>query len=176
MADVINRETLEVRRSVNASEYPYADWLILRQKNINREPADIPLEYCEIIGDEIAEVSPTDRQIIDAQKIEAAREAKKEQLTEQFTAAFDTHYTPDAQRALLSLLDIARSTNNAEMAEHIQKVQVWQIAGTALLFAAHDAVDAAPPAGIDAVGINLDDWEATDPKISIRELGDINGE
>ena len=176
MADVIRRKTLEVRRSVNASEYPYSDWLILRQKNINREPADIPLEYCEIIGDELTEVSPTDRQIIAAQKIETARENKKEQLTEQFTAAFNAHYTPGAQRALLSLLDIARSTNNAEMAEHIQKVQAWQIAGTALLFAAHDAVDEAISAEIDTVAINIEDWEATDPKISIRQLGATNGE
>ena len=172
MADVIHRETMEVRRSVNLAEYSLTDWLILKLKQIDREPKDTPLKFCEIIGEDIVEVSPADRQIIEAEELAAAKADKIEELTSQFVDTFDAHYSPSVQSDLLSMLDESRRANDAEMAEHIHKVQQWKNAGKPLLWAAHDEVAAAENAEqIAAVKMDLADWENTDPKISIRELG-----
>jgi len=167
MADVIHRETLEYRRSVNTPEYDPGEWLI------NPAIPECPPEYWEVSGDEVIECSPTDRLIIDAQKLDAAKVAKADQITAEFTDALASRYSADVQRDLLSMLDEARQNNNAEMAEHIQKVQIWKNAGKLILWEAHDAVAAAESlVDVAAVSIDLTDWLYTDPQISLREIGE----
>ena len=74
MANVLNRSTLEYRKSVNTPEYDPAQWLI--------NPA-LPLcerKYWKILEDFVFEMTAAEKAVVDVAELDAAKAAKREEL------------------------------------------------------------------------------------------------
>jgi len=74
MADVLNRATRELRRSVNTPEYPAEDWII----NPDLSAVEgYPAKYWLIDGDTVSLMDEAARAAVDEAEAAAAVEARK---------------------------------------------------------------------------------------------------
>lgn len=72
MAVVLHRTTRQLLRSVNTPDYPEADWIINPDL---RAVAGFASKYWIITGDDVSLMSQAQRDAVDADEIEAARDA-----------------------------------------------------------------------------------------------------
>ena len=62
MADVLNRWTKELRRSVNTPDFPPADWI---ENPDLSAVANVPWRYWKIVGDSVVEMTDAEKAIVD---------------------------------------------------------------------------------------------------------------
>ena len=167
MATVVNRETLEVRLSVNTPDYDPADWLI------NPAIPDAPVRHWEIVGDSLGLKDAAGIAEADAEYLIQQRQAHKDYLVEEFNAVLDARYAPSSQRFMIKMMSDAEAGGLDSRHEYLESLWVWIQAGVAILLATHQAVDEAEE--FLAVTLNLTDWLAADPEVSIRTAGEIDG-
>jgi hypothetical protein len=82
MVDVVNRDTGELRLSVNTPDYSDAEWLYLPAGERQRVQA-IPQQYRKIEGGRVVEMSADERAAVEAAKLESYKAARIAQLEEQ---------------------------------------------------------------------------------------------
>lgn len=167
MATVFDRATLERREGVPAASYDPAGWLIDPDLSA---VTGVPDDYWKIVGNAVVEMSVAEKTAKDAQILGIE---KKSRLYE-FEIAVDSytheHYDLPAQRMLIALLDESRRLAvpllNREM--YIQGALNWiktvvgyycQQGGTVMA--------QATSAGVAAVALNLAQFDASDPHVSV---------
>ena len=170
MGTLVNRTTLEVRRSVNPPDYDQAEWVI--DPVIPEKPSRYWVN--PIVGDTIELKDAAGQAAADAAYIADLKEAKKDELEANVLNIVDTHY-PIHRREFIQLeLHEARATGLTNKLAYLAQMPNWIKAGTANLFAAQDIVDAATTeTEINAITIDLSSWAAADPLVSIRTAGGI---
>jgi len=77
MANVINKTTLEYKKSVNTPDYPVGDWII------NPILPKCEKKYWKITGNQVKEMTATEKKAVDDAEIEAQKEITKENYIEQ---------------------------------------------------------------------------------------------
>lgn len=170
MSTVVNKQTLEVRLSVNEPDYDTQEWLIAP------DIPDAPKRHWKVVGDNLELKSPAERVIADVAYLDEYKENKNNSLEDEFTWALEARYPPNRQRLLITFLALAKSDGQTNRAAYIQPLLDWVIAGTTQLFAAQDAVSNANTTEfVDGVSQNINGWLASDPQVSIRTAGGING-
>ena len=169
MATVVNRETLEVKFSVNTPDYDLAEWIV------NPFIPPEPKRHWEqpIVGDTIALKDAAGIAVADANYTADQRRAHKDYLEEEFNAVLSSRYPDHRQRCIIQMMGDASDAGLTERRDYLEMLWVWVQAGIAILFAAHEAVDQFE--SFDAVTLNLEGWLANDPQISIRTAGAIDG-
>lgn len=63
MADVLHRQTLELRRSVNTPDFPPEEWVI--NPDLSAVAGVLP-RYWKLTGDVVSEMSPEEKAVVDA--------------------------------------------------------------------------------------------------------------
>lgn len=63
MADVLHRQTLELRRSVNTPDFPSEDWVINPDLSA---VANVAQRYWKLTGDVVSEMSAEEKSVVDA--------------------------------------------------------------------------------------------------------------
>jgi len=83
MANVLNRTTLEYRRSVNDPDFPDPPWLIIAPGSGNADLiATVPRQYLKLSGDVLSEMTQAEKDAVDAALLDAEREATASRLDE----------------------------------------------------------------------------------------------
>jgi len=77
MADVVNRQTCEHRRSVNTPDFPEADWLINPDLS---DLQDVPIRHRKVVGKEVVEMTQAEKDVADIPRADPVREAVKNKL------------------------------------------------------------------------------------------------
>lgn len=86
MARVINRTTLELRRSINTPDYPTVDWIINPDLSLlyvwSTDTYLVPKYYWKISGDDVLEMDAGEKAVVDAQRLAAAKVTRKAALND----------------------------------------------------------------------------------------------
>lgn len=167
MATVFNRATLERREGVPVSGYDPAEWLL----DPDLAPvAGVSDDYWKIVGDSVVEMTAAEKTAKDAQILAVE---KKNKLYE-FEIAVDSytqeHYDLPAQRMLLALLDESRrlAVPLLNREAYIQNALNWIKIVVGYYIQQGGAVMAqTTPAGVSAVALNLAQFDASDPHVSV---------
>lgn len=167
MSTVFNRVTLERRDGVPADSYAPAQWLV--------DPdlsgiVGVPDEYWKVVGDTVVEMAAAEKAAVDAQQLGVAKKEKLyefEVAVDEYTAA---HYDQAGQRMLLALLDETRRLPaplvNREA--YIQGALNWVKMVVGYYCQQGGAVMAqATIAGVQAVVLNLAQFDAADPHVHV---------
>lgn len=83
MADVINRATLEIRRSVHTPNFPTADWIVNPDLSAL---AGVPVRYWKVVGDTVVEMTTPEKDAVDA-AVAAAKAAQELSANTDFSEA-----------------------------------------------------------------------------------------
>lgn len=75
MASVLNRNTMQYLRSVNAPEYPAEDWIINPDLSA---VAGVDRKYWKISGDAVSEMSQAEQDAVDAAEVAAETQRIKD--------------------------------------------------------------------------------------------------
>ena len=70
MADVLNRQTLELKRSVNTPDYPESEWVINPDLTITQT---VPWDCLRLVGDRLVEFSPEEKSVVNSNKLAELR-------------------------------------------------------------------------------------------------------
>ena len=165
MSTVVNRQTLEVRESVNEPDYDTAVWLI------NAEIPEWPKRHWvrPITGSTIERRSQEDRNAADAEYLESHKQSRITQIREQYNDALESRYTTRTLLYALLLLVKAMGSMNDEVIEYINELAVWVEDGDMLVETAEGLVEASETIDdVNAVSLTLTSWLAADPKVSTR--------
>ena len=170
VSTVVNKQTFEIKRSVNTSEYSPTDWLI------NPTIPQAPKRYWEVVGGNLELKNLQDRILADAAHLEEYKLQKMEALEDEFMYALGDRYKPNRREILSLYLALAVATGKTNRAAYIRPLLDWIEAGTVQLFAAQDAVQGANSTEfVDGVGQNINGWLASDPQVSIRTARGLDG-
>ena len=165
MSTVVNRQTLEVRESVNEPDYDTSVWLI------NAEIPEWPKRHWvrPITGSTIERRSQEDRNAADAEYLESHKQSRITQIREQYNDALESRYTTRTLLYALLLLVKAMGSMNDEVIEYINELAVWVEDGDMLVETAEGLVEASETIDdVNAVSLTLTSWLAADPKVSTR--------
>ena len=165
MSTVVNRQTLEVRESVNEPDYDTSVWLI------NAEIPEWPKRHWvrPITGSTIELRSQEDRNAADAEYLESHKQSRITQIREQYNDALESRYTTRTLLYALLLLVKAMGSMNDEVIEYINELAVWVEDGDMLVETAEGLVEASETIDdVNAVSLTLTSWLAADPKVSTR--------
>jgi len=77
MATVLNRKTLELRRSVNTPDFPPDKWIINPDLSAVEK---VPRKYWRIDGERVVEMSENQKAAVDAAELDTLKAAKLEEL------------------------------------------------------------------------------------------------
>ena len=81
MSDVLNRDTLQYRRSVNTPDFPDPPWLEVPRGSANETLLrTVPTRYLVLTGDTLSEMDAQAKAAVDAAAREQARDAEVAQL------------------------------------------------------------------------------------------------
>ncbi len=168
MSTIVHRQTLQVLHSVNTPDYSADDWVIAPDLSA---VANVPAEYWKLSGDDIVEMSTAEKTAVDGELLQTARDSRKEALEHEFEQQIRTRYPSHQREALLSILTAAIAVSRVNQAAYVRQLQTWIEDGIRThLHPGQDAVDAAPDlASVAAVDLELDDWLAADPLITVRQ-------
>lgn len=72
MSNVLNRTTLQLKRSVNTPDYPIKDWVI--NPDISTV-AGVLNKYWVLTGDVVSEMTQPEKDVIDLAELEASKDA-----------------------------------------------------------------------------------------------------
>ena len=98
MADVINRTSGEIRRSVHTPDYAHADWLI--------NPAgldaamNVPAHYRVIDGDAVREATVDEKAVVDQTRLPQLKEMKRDAIGEVLREALRATGISELQAAM----------------------------------------------------------------------------
>ena len=165
MSTVVNRQTLEVRESVNEPDYDTSVWLS------NAEIPEWPKRHWvrPITGSTIERRSQEDRNAADAEYLESHKQSRITQIREQYNDALESRYTTRTLLYALLLLVKAMGSMNDEVIEYINELAVWVEDGDMLVETAEGLVEASETIDdVNAVSLTLTSWLAADPKVSTR--------
>ena len=84
MSDVLNRETLQYRRSVNTPDFPDPPWLEVPRGSANETLLrTVPTRYLVLTGDVLAEMDASAKAAVDAAALIVRRDSAVAQLEQQ---------------------------------------------------------------------------------------------
>lgn len=84
MSDVLNRDTLEYRRTVNTPEFSDPPWLEVPRGSDNEALLlSVPARYLTLSGDTLSEMDAQAKAAVDAAALEASRDALIARLQQQ---------------------------------------------------------------------------------------------
>ena len=85
MADVINRTTLELLKSVNAPDYPVAAWLVI-DRAISDTIELVPVHYRKIVSEVPQEMTQAEKDAVDVAREASRKSLKKQSSRDDFAA------------------------------------------------------------------------------------------
>lgn len=80
MSDVLNRDTMAFRRSVNAPDFPDPPWL--HNPDLSSVEGVEP-KYWKLTGDVVSEMLQAEKDAVDAAEMQAGKDSDKAQIDEQ---------------------------------------------------------------------------------------------
>ena len=163
MSTVVNRSTLQVKVSVNTPEYDPSEWLI--------DPSlpDAPKRYWIVEGDDLREATDEEKSPINAEYLAEQKEARKQELREQYNEALESRYQTRTLLYASYLLTKAMASMNDEAVEYLASLAQWVEDGDVLVEAAEELIESSEtPEDVQAVSLTLASWLAADPKVSTR--------
>ena len=84
MSDVLNRDTLQYRRSVNTPDFPDPPWLEVPRDTANEALLlSVPVRYLVLTGDVLAEMDASAKAAVDAAALIVQRDSAVAQLEQQ---------------------------------------------------------------------------------------------
>tara|TARA_R100001530_G_scaffold22267_1_gene18346 strand:- start:13 stop:570 length:558 start_codon:yes stop_codon:yes gene_type:complete len=170
VSTVVNKQTFEIKLSVNTPDYSPSEWLI------NPTIPQAPKRYWIVDGNELTIKDATGQATADAEYLVSQKESRKNELETEHLEELETRYPAHRREALQLLLTEAMITGNIERAEYIGQAVAWAEQGRTDLYTVQDQVDAAvTPEEANTQTLNLEDWLAVDPKISVRTAEAIDG-
>lgn len=170
MGTVVHRQTLEVRELVNPPDYSGNEWLI------NVVIPDAPKRHWKspITGDSILLKSQAEKDEADAKYLQDEKDAKFDELEQEFTDTLESIYPTGRQIWLTKAASDAKAQGLTDRLAYINTLWDWINYGAAVLFAAQDAMKSKESVEeVNAVSLDLADWLSSDPKVSIRTAGGI---
>ena len=170
MGTVVHRETLEVRELVNPPDYSDSEWLI------NAVIPNAPKRHWEspIAGDSILLKPQNKRDEADAKYLQDTKDAKFDELEQEFTDTLESIYPTGRQIWLTKAASDAKSEGRTDRLAYINTLWNWINSGAAVLFATQDLMKSKQSVEeVDAVTLDLTDWLSDDPKVSIRTVEGI---
>ena len=165
MATVVHRETLQVIYHANTPDFPLDVWVI------NPVIPDAPKRHWEspIAGDSILLKPQSKRDEADAKYLQDKKDAKFNELEQEFTEALESLYPTGRQVWFTKAASDAKSEGRTDRLAYINTLWDWINSGAAVLFAAQDLMKSKASADeVEAVSLDLGDWLSSDPKVSIR--------
>ena len=170
MGTVVHRQTLEVRELVNPPDYSDSEWLI------NAVLPDAPKRHWKspITGDSIPLKSQAEKDEADAEYLQDEKDAKFNELEQEFTDTLESIYPTGRQIWLTKAASDAKAQGLTDRLAYINTLWDWINYGAAVLFAAQDAMKSKESVEeVNAVSLDLADWLSSDPKVSIRTVGGV---
>jgi len=121
MANALNRNTLEHKRSVHSPDFDPTDWII----NPNLlAVTGVPKKYWRISGDTVSEMTQVEKDAVDAGLLAAAKSARITQLQAEATEQIAIEMIDSAPGAKGRFVAAQNSVNNASTIEEIQAVKL----------------------------------------------------
>jgi len=84
MADVVNKTTMEYRRSVHTPDYDKSEWLINPKIPVDAEGNKVPQKYWRIskipLINKLVEMTEEEKAVVNSAEVEAQNEALRESL------------------------------------------------------------------------------------------------
>ena len=176
MATVVNKITLEVRRSVHTPETDYenGDWLIDPDiPSIYDEEGNFveyePKRYWKVEGDNVILKTAAERTAADAEWLSQVKSDKKDEFKEGLGEALRSKYSDDEKLSLLLILQLSVVEGNEARVTYVSQLASWIDDGQELLYAAQDNIDSATSVEeVNAMELSLDAWIDADPQVVIR--------
>ena len=163
MSTVVHRQTLEVRESVNTPEYALSEWLI------NPTIPNAPKRYWIVESDDLREATDEEKGPIDVEYLSEQKEARIQELREQYEDALDSRYKTRTLLYASYLLTKAMASMEEETVEYLSGLAQWVEDGDVLVEAAEELIESCETADdVQAVSLTLTSWLAADPKVSTR--------
>lgn len=161
MANVLNRATLEYRRSVNDPDYPAEDWI--HQPDLSGVDG-VPLYWWRIDGDAVREATDAEKQAdIELHRARVIRALKI--AVNEYGAA---HYSERDEMRLSARLEEAYREGLTNRAAYIQTAMDWRDEVLATYGQRAAAVMAATTIGaLDAVSLDFSSHDASDPHVDL---------
>jgi len=112
MADVLNRTTKQLLRSVNTSDYPETEWIVNPDLSA---VANVPVKYWIIEGDSVREANATEKSQIDEDELAQLKTDLKAEIDQrQISAA--RHISTTERDSAKSDVDAATTLDAAQSA------------------------------------------------------------
>ena len=171
MSRVINKNTLEIRLSVNTSEYQDGNWLInpnpeLLSQVINSE---VPKRHTKIEGDEYLLKTASEIEQADADYLTEVKTGKVAELREQFNETFTSRYATITSIAATNIRTTALASMNDDATEYLDQIIIWGLQGDDLIEVAENQVESSNTVEeVNAVTWDRDGWLKNDPLVSTR--------
>ena len=170
MATVVHRETLRVLYRANTPDFSLDVWVI------NPVIPDAPKRHWEspIAGDSILLKPQSKRDEADAKYLQDTKDAKFNELEQEFTDTLESIYPTGRQIWLTKAASDAKSEGRTDRLAYINTLWNWINSGAAVLFATQDLMKSKQSVEeVDAVTLDLTDWLSDNPKVSIRTVEGI---
>tara|TARA_E500000331_G_scaffold327408_1_gene346334 strand:+ start:975 stop:1493 length:519 start_codon:yes stop_codon:yes gene_type:complete len=170
MATVVHRKTLQVIYHANTPDFPSDVWVV------NPVIPDAPKRHWKspITGDSISLKSQTEKDEADAKYLQDEKDAKFNELEQEFTDTLESIYPTGRQIWLTKAASDAKAQGLTDRLAYINTLWDWINYGAAVLFAAQDAMKSKESVEeVNAVSLDLADWLSSDPKVSIRTVGGV---
>ena len=165
MADVLNRTTKELKRSVHTPDFPATDWVI----NPDLSAVDgVPANYWKITGDVVSEMSQAEKDAVDADLLVAEKASKIAGYSATANALFTSRYPPAVMGGFNALFTEAVATAKTNRAAYISQLLNWGMT----IDVGYQTKKAAITAMTTRAAVAADAWdtaalEAADPEITL---------
>lgn len=127
MATVVNRTTREVRPSVDASEYPPADWLQVAENDLPII-SNVPWHYWKIENDRVVELTAAEKAAADAEQLARAKTSKTIAVTEHAYSQAMVELIEQAPIAKARLDAVVQQINSATTIDEVEAAQFAAVA------------------------------------------------
>ena len=163
MSTVVNRQTLEVRESVNEPDYDTSLWLIAPTI------PNAPKRYWVVEGDGLREATEEEKVPIDVEYLAQQKEQRIQELREQYNEALDSRYETRTLLYANYLLTKAMASMDDDVVEYLSELAQWIEDGDVLVETAESIVSASQTVeDVQSVTLTLTSWLEADPKVSTR--------
>ena len=168
MADVINRNTGEVKRSVDTPDYDPADWLVVDRSTTETLEA-LPQRYRVVDGDTAREATAAEKDTIDQPLLDDFKAQKIRDIQQQAAGLMSSAYTTEEQLAALMLMAQAQRIGRPTQRDGLAPLFDFSEELTARVATAKAEIAAATTkAEIDAVSLDTSGLSA--PSVDVASL------
>lgn len=121
MSSVVHRESCLRLRSVHTPDYPTSQWLVNPPGLAALDEAGVPVEYCKVVGEDVLEMSVSEKAAVDAAAaaqatLEALLDAKVVGRTQIIASAYSRILVEEDVVSYLDQVEAATTTAEVDAA------------------------------------------------------------